>query len=201
MTHAPFSPTREPVCPPPCGMAPSERTRAIAELADAFAREPELILAFLQGVEHETPDRVAIILAAAQTAATACPDYADLLYYVGQAAVAARDYAAAAAALQRAVELNPGYNDALILAARVALHQDQPSRAVELLERAVSQGADYPDVHVLLGRAWDALGERDRACAACARACELNPSLTAARTALTDLPPTDMSGKSDELPA
>ena len=196
-----FSPVSAPVSPPLCGPAPAARTRAIAELADAFACEPELILAFLQGIDQETSDRAGIVLAAAQTAAAACPEYADLLYYVGQAAVAARDYAAADAALQRALDLNPGYKDALILAARVALQQRKPRHAAALLEQAVSLGADFPDVHMLLGSAWRELDDRDRARGAYVRACELNPNLTAARAALADLPPVDTSGKSNELPA
>ena len=196
-----FSPVSDPVNPPPCGPAPSARTRAIAELADAFACEPELILAFLQGIDQETSDRAGIVLAAAQTAAAARPDYADLLYFVGQAAVAARDYVAADAALYRALELNPDYKDALVLAARVALQQQKPRRAVELLERAVPLGGDFPDVHMLLGSAWRELGDLNRARGAYVRACELNPNLTAARAALADLPPADTSGKSNELPA
>jgi tetratricopeptide (TPR) repeat protein len=187
--------------PPRCDRRPTERERTIAELADAFVREPELIRAFLQGIAQETPERVRIILAAAQTAAATRPKYADLFYHAGQAAVAAGELDTAAAELQRAVELNPGYCDALILAAQVAVQQSQPQRAGQLLEAALAHGADYPDVHMLLGNVRRTLGQFELARQAYRRAGELNPQLTAAQAALTALSCSGASGKSDELPA
>lgn len=174
---------------------------AVRRLAALFAGEPELVRACLQGIEREPPRRARLILDAAQLATEAFPEYADLFYHAGQAAVAAGEYGTAAAALARAIELNPTYKDALILAARVAIQQRQPDQAEALLQSAVRAGADYPDVHMLLGNLWRDQGALARARAAYERALELNANLKAARTALATLSAAAPPRKCDELPA
>jgi predicted Zn-dependent protease len=128
-----------------------------------------------------------LILAAAQLATEAYPEYADLFYQAGQAAVAAGEYDTAATALSRAVRLNPTYNDALILAGRVAIQRRRPAEAETLLQTAVRSGADYPDVHMLLGNLWRDQGAMDQARVAYERALKLNGNLKAAQTALAAL--------------
>jgi len=156
---------------------------AVAALGEAFAREPELIRALLEGWEAQPVECRNTILAAARVAVATCPTHADLLYRAAEAAVAAGDYPSADHTLQQALTINPDYKDALILAARVALARQEPQRAVLLLQTAVARGADYPDVHMLLGEAWSRLGDGERARCAYERACQLNPALREARGA------------------
>jgi tetratricopeptide (TPR) repeat protein len=175
---------------------------AMRQLARAFACEPELIAACLQGTlpeEQSTPART--VLGAAQLALRSRPDYADLHYHAGQAAIAACEYEAAAELLDGALRLNPDYQDALILAAHVALLRRQHGSAKKLLLNALAKGADYPDVHLRLGDACRAEGDWGQARAAYERALTLNANLSAARTALAALPATETSGKNDELSA
>jgi|GEM_PF-1241362 len=156
---------------------------AVAALGEAFAQEPELIRALLEGWEAQPAECRRTILAAARAAVATCPTHADLLYRAAEAALAAGDYPSADNALQQALAINPDYKDALILAARVALARQDPQRAVLFLQTAVARGADYPDVHMLLGEAWSRLGDGERARCAYERACQLNPALREARGA------------------
>jgi tetratricopeptide (TPR) repeat protein len=185
----------------PAPAATQQQNAAVRRLAALFAEEPELVRACLQGIEREPADRARLILAAAQFATKAYPQYADLFYQAGQAAVAVGEYDTAATALVRAVELNPTYNDALILAGRVAIQRRRPEEAETLLLTALQAGADYPDVHMLLGNLWREQEATPRARAAYQRALELNPNLKAAQTALATLDNAASSGKSDELSA
>lgn len=185
---------------PPVKAAPRQ-TAAVRHLAALFAEEPELVRACLQGIEREPAERAQLILAAAQLATEAYPEYADLFYQAGQAAVAAGEYDTAATALARAIKLNSTYKDALILAGRVAIQRRRPEEAEALLQTAVRAGADYPDVHVLLGNLWRERGALPRARAAYERALELNGNLKAAQTALATLENTATRGKCDELSA
>ncbi len=90
--------------------------------------EPELVLACLEGVKPEGGAESRLILAAARAATVECPEYADLFYHSGQAAIAAGDYETAEVLLARALELNPTYNDALFLAAHVAQRREREDR-------------------------------------------------------------------------
>ena len=92
----------------------------VRQLADAFAREPELILACLEGLEPESPPAAQRILAAACQALTRHPDYADLNYFTSRAAIVAQDHELAETLLRRALEINPGYKDAALWVARLA---------------------------------------------------------------------------------
>lgn len=170
----------------PSSRQPSPRAR---QLAEAFAREPELISACLEGAgPNQPPAQAQAVLAAARLALTSRPDYADLHYHAGYAAVAAVEYETAAELLDGALRLNPDYKDALILAAHVALLRKQHGPAKALLQSALSKGADYPDVHLRLGDACRAEGNWPEARAAYERALALNADLSAARAALATLP-------------
>lgn len=162
--------------------------RTSAGLAQMFADEPELIRACLQDIERVNATTIETILAAVRAGVRRHPDYADLLYHAGQAAMAAGRYEAAASLLGQAIEINPRYKDALILAARVAVRFGDWEQAQARLDAALAAGADYPDVHLLRGELWRRKGSEAQARAAYERALELNPNLAAAREALTRLP-------------
>jgi len=185
--------------PAVASMVPPEP--AVVALGEAFAREPELIRALLEGWEAQPAECRKTILAATRVAMATCPTHADLLYRAAEAAMTAGDYSSADNALQQALSLNPDYKDALILAARVALARQDPQRAVLFLQTAVARGADYPDVQMLLGEAWSRLGDSERARWAYERACQLNPALREARAALAKLNGTPARGGGHELPA
>jgi len=170
-------------------------------LAALFVQEPELIRACLENIEHEPPETVALILAAAHAAVGACPEYADLFYHAAQAAVCAGQYESAATLLEGALRINAHYRDALVLAARVALLRGKTTEAKGFLQSALTKGAEYPDVHLLFGNVWRGEGNWSAARAAYERALRLNGNLTAAREALAALPPAEARGKSNELPA
>lgn len=186
----------------PTSESPSLGNRqAVRQLAARFAQEPELVLACLEGISNDDRGEAKVILEAARVAAAANPDYADLIYAVGRAAVVAGEYETAAIALDHAITINPTYKDALILDARVALRRGQPALAAVRLNAALAEGADYPDVHMLLGDVWTKQGDLPRARAAYERALELNAKLTPARTALAALEPINGSRRCHELPA
>ncbi len=184
-----------------CVPAGERARRRTPTLADAFAWEPELIRACLQGIGYRAPNAARRVFAAAQQALVRRPQYADLCYYASEAAVRAGDRDAAAALLERALGINPSYRDALILAARVARLRGQPELTRARLRAALQAGADYPDVHTLMGDVWREEGKWHRARAAYQRALELNANLPAVRAALALLPPTGTREKCDELPA
>ena len=175
--------------------------RGTQKLAQAFGREPELVLACLQSVHQSPVARAKRVLEAASAALAEHPDYADLRYYAAQAAIAAGEFETAAALLEQALLINPGYRDALLLAARLALVSRPVGEARARLQGALSAGADYPDLHMLMGSVWQREGNLGEARASFQRALELNPNLTVARAALAGLPTTSPSGKNDELPA
>lgn len=171
--------------------APPGRSARIARLAAAFAQEPELIAACLQGGADSTPDLCLLVLEAVAYALAQHADYADLYYFGGRAALAAGDTTLARRYLREALRLNPAYNDARVLAARLALDADQPRDAREELAKALACGADYPDVHLLLGHAWAREAQWERAREAYLRALTLNANLSPARAALEALPSGD----------
>jgi tetratricopeptide (TPR) repeat protein len=173
----------------------------VHQLAERFVREPELILACLEGIEHASAEQVQLVLGAAREAIRAQPRYADLLYHAAQAAVSAGEVETAACLLSESLEINPRYKDALILAARVARARQAPWQAEDYLQRALAAGADYPDVHVLLGDVCREQGEGSRARDAYRRALQLNGDLAAARAGLDALRSVASGGKNDELHA
>jgi tetratricopeptide (TPR) repeat protein len=182
--------------------APTPRAdRRAKRLAEAFAREPELVLACLQAAPRGSAQDARVVLAAARAALRQQPRYADLQYHASHAAIACGEYDTAAALLTGALQVNPGYKDALILAARVALLRGKVSAARSYLLTAISQGAVYPDVYVLLGDVWRQEKDFTRARAAYERALELNPNLAPASAALTRLLSETTGEVSDELPA
>lgn len=162
-------------------------SRRVAQLAAAFAQEPELIRACLQDTSTTSHDGAREIFEAARIALRKKPRYADLLYHASQAAICSGDYNSAGDLLEAALDLNPKYRDALILAARVSLMQRNGRGAREMLQRALSCGADYPDVHLLLGDIWRDSGDVDRARRSYDRALQLNQNYDAARSALESL--------------
>ncbi len=178
-----------------------DATRAARGLAEAFADEPELILACLRGTPPPSPARARQILRTARQAMALRPRYADLYYFAAQAAVVAEEPDMAAALLIQALELNPTYRDARVLAGRVALLRQRVDEARAHLTAAVASGADYPDVHLLLGQAWERGQDWSRARAAYERALTLNGNLHAAREALAALPGDGVDGVRHELPA
>ena len=181
---------------------PGPEQGRLQQLAAAFAHEPEMIQACLQGAEQEPcPAGARLILDAAQMALARHPTFADLHYHASRAAIAAGDLAAASNLLDHALRLNPEYRDALILAAHVALTRQQRGPARTLLQDAVSSGADFPDVHLLLGHLCREEGDWTQARVAYERALALNANFSAARTALSALPPIGTSGKRHELSA
>lgn len=167
---------------PARGLRPGPR-----DLVEAFAEEPELILACLQSGGPGSPSAVGSILEAAERSLGRHPQYADLHYFAARAAIDADKLEAAARLVGQALEINPEYRDALILAARVALRRGDWEEARAQLERALAFGADYPDVHTLLGEAHARAGALESARAAYERALELNPHLVEAREALATL--------------
>ncbi len=180
--------------------APTAPTNAPAkqrscELAEIFAREPELISACLQGIEDEPPGRLRLLLSSVREALRRYPNYADLYYHAGRAALAAGELDQAREFLDRALSIHPGYKDALLLAARVALLSGRPEQTEQLLQRALALGADYPDLHMLRGDAWRRMGDPERARCCYRRALELNGALQAARVALAELAGCEASGK------
>lgn len=175
--------------------------RRTTRLAEAFASEPELILAYVQALERDTRASANMILNAARHALVLSPRYADLLYFTAMAAVQAGEFELADGFLARAVAINPRYKDALILSARVALVRNDPQRAETCLQTAVAHGADYPDVHMLLANVFRRMGEHQRARRAYERALQLNANTPGARTALAGLISMGTSEGKDELPA
>jgi len=169
----------------PGAAVPGETT--IQRLAQLFAQEPELILAYLESASCEgSPDATAILIAA-RAAVSQRPEYADLHYFAAQAAVRADDPAGARDLLLRALQLNPRYNDALILAARVCMTQGQHGEALAYLRRALINGADYADVHLMLGDLWRQRDDALQARRAYQRALDLNANLAPARSGLAAL--------------
>ena len=171
--------------PSPAPPAGRPRTR---DLADVFGREPELIAACLQDAEQASPASRRQVLAAARRAVARYPNFADLHYHAGQAAMATGEVELARELLDRALRIHPDYKDALLLAARVEQTRHRVQEAERLLQRALAAGADYPDVHVLLGQVCAAQGRWSDARRAYHRALELNGRLAAARDALANLP-------------
>ncbi|MBL8877596.1 MAG: tetratricopeptide repeat protein [Phycisphaerales bacterium] len=155
-------------------------------LAARFAREPELIQAFVETAD-DGPDALQSVWKAVQEAVDSYPAFADLYYFSAKAALRVGRIAEAERLLQRALQLNPSYVDALILAARVQTTLGQTSAALDSVQRALRAGGDYPDVHTLLGRLRMQRNERDLARVAFERALALNPKLTEARTHLSEL--------------
>lgn len=167
---------------------PRPRTR---DLAEVFGREPELIAACLQGSDQAPMTWSRQILAAARRAVARYPNYADLHYHAGQAAVVAGEVDLARAWLDRAIRIHPDYKDALVLAARVEHARHRVQEAERLLQRALAAGADYPDVYLLFGQVCAEQGRWSEARQAYHRALELNSHLSAAREALATLPAGD----------
>jgi tetratricopeptide (TPR) repeat protein len=161
---------------------------ALRRLAGMFTAEPELVRAFLQDIERQPANKARAVFTAAALAVEQCPQYADLLRYAAEAAVAARELDTAAELVQRALAVNSEYRDALILAGRIELLSGRPEQATRPLERALRDGAAYPDVYVLLGDAYRAQENFARARAAYERALALNPNLAAAHAGLAALP-------------
>jgi|GEM_PF-6902326 len=192
-TAAPSAETRQHSTRPSSAGAPAKQRSC--ELAEIFAREPELISACLQGIEEEPPGRLRLLLASVREALRRYPNYADLYYHAGRAALAAGELEQAREFLGQALSIHPGYKDALLLAAHVALKCGQPLQTEQLLQRALSLGADYPDLHMLRGAAWRQMGDLERAQLCYRRALELNDGLHAARAALAELATFATSGK------
>ncbi|MGD8453448.1 MAG: tetratricopeptide repeat protein [Phycisphaerae bacterium] len=168
---------------PETNPASTAHAAATDKLARSFGREPELILACLETEEPDSP-RLPLVLAAAEQAIAACPNYADLRYAAAQVAVRLGRHAEARSWLDGALELNPGYRDALILAARVAMAENRPDEALPVLQRALAHGADYADVHVMLGEVWKKLDDVAQAAQAYRRALEINGDLASAQRGL-----------------
>jgi tetratricopeptide (TPR) repeat protein len=183
--------------------APQRRTtarRALRGLSAAFAAEPELISACLEGAGPEASQQATAVFAAAQAAHAQQPCYADLSYHAARAALAAGRHTTAARFVQQALRINPTYHDALLLAARIELHRGRSSAARRHLEAALAHGADYPDVHALLGRVRQQEGDWAGARQAHARALALNPALAESHAALAALAVSKGRDR-DELPA
>lgn len=155
-------------------------------LAARFAREPELIQAFVETSE-EGAEALQPIWRAVQEAVDSYPAYAELYYFAAKAALRMGRVEEANRLLERALQQNPSYVDALILAARVRSSRGQAVAAIELLHRALQSGGDYPDVHTLLGRLQMQQNKRGLARVAFERALRLNPKLTEARKHLEEL--------------
>ena len=172
---------------------PNTRART-RSLARQFANEPELVLAYLESPDGGSPPETETIWAAARLAVGERPDYADLLYFAGHAALQADRPAQARGLLERALELNPRYVAALILAARAAMVQGESDEALEYLRRAVFNGADYADVHVMLGNLWRERDEVTRAKDAYRHALRINAELVSARANLVALNTAGSSG-------
>lgn len=153
-------------------------------LGQVFATEPELILALLETADLTSRDERDQMIAAASTATTMRPRYADVHYCAARVAAEFGENELAAQWVERALALNPRYTDALVLAAKVARRQAQPQAAMERLQRALGQGADYPDVHLLLGELCEELGDPQRAREAYERSLQLNRGYVAARARL-----------------
>lgn len=155
-------------------------------LAARFAREPELIQAFVETVD-DAGEALRPVWRAVQEAVDSYPPYAELYYFAAKAALRLGRVDEANRLLQRALEQNPKYVDALILGARVQSSLGQAGAAIDLLHRALQSGGDYPDVHTLLGQLQLRRNERELARAAFERALRLNPKLTEARKHLEEL--------------
>lgn len=171
------------------------------DLSVLFGREPELVLACLQGLPPDAIDEAARIYELARQAVDRAPGHADLLYYTSLAAERAGVPGEAYALAARALEINPNYTDALVHAARLALAQGELQRAQSQLEHVLTLGFDYPDVHVLLGDVHKRNGEWKQARQSYERALTLNPTLVGARAGLSSLPEHQSSGKDHELSA
>ncbi len=178
-----------------------DATRAVRGLAEAFAEEPELILACVRGTPPPTRSEAQQALRAARQAIALRPRYADLHHFAAHAALAAGDPDSAAGLLAQALELNPTYRDARVLAGQVALLRQRADEARIHLNLALANGADYPDVHMLLGQAWELAQDWPQARAAYERALSLNDNLLAAREALAALPDGGANVVRHELPA
>lgn len=156
-------------------------------LARLFARDPELILAALEGLAAGETEPGRLVLAAARQALRERPEYADLHYYAARAAAHLGEHAEAERLVRAALRLNPRYNDALILAARLAAVAAKARQAIDYLRQALANGANYPDVHILMGELWRQERQPEQARRAYRRALELNGNLAAAREGLAAL--------------
>ncbi len=195
-----------PVTPAVAGRGLDERTAAagktvVHRLAPLFAREPELILAYLECPNQDPAADADTVWSAVGEALSARPTYADLHYFAARAALRFDRAGQAETLLEEALALNPRYNDALILMARVRLARNDQESALSHLRRALANGADYADVHVMLGDIWRRRGEVASARQAYTRALDLNADLPAARDGLAALPLPSQGGGADELPA
>jgi tetratricopeptide (TPR) repeat protein len=182
--------------------APRRRAAAqlFQQLSAAFAAEPELISACLEGADGQNMQQAWAVFSAAATAQAGQPNYADLSYHAAEAALAAGERAAAARLVAQALHVNPRYRDALMLAARIELQRGQLDAARRHLQTALASGADYPDVYALLGRVCEEEGDCSGAQQAYTRALALNPALAEVRAARAALA-VPKGRERDELPA
>jgi predicted Zn-dependent protease len=153
------------------------------DLVAAFAAEPELIRAVLEGTGAADPRHAQIVNAAAGLARRLQPRHADVHYFSACAAAAHNAWDTAAVRLDAALRINPNYNDARLLAAKACRARGDATAAIQHLLRILSSGGDYPDVLLLLATLYDETGDPERARHARARALQLNPRLRAAVTA------------------
>jgi aspartate beta-hydroxylase len=91
------------------------------------------------------------------------------------------DLAAAERAYEEILEARPNDVEALNVAAMGALRRGHARRAVELLARAAAAAPDEPPTYHHLGRAYQSVGDLERACAAHAQAVRLEPGFFLAR--------------------
>lgn len=161
--------------------------RVPPDLVAAFAAEPELIRAVLEGSGAADPRHAQIVNAAAGLARRLQPRHADVHYFSACAAAAQNDWDTVALRLDAALRINPNYNDARLLAAKACRARGDAAAAIQHLLRILTSGGDYPDVLLLLATLYDETGDPERARHARARALQLNPRL---RAALTSAPGT-----------
>lgn len=183
------------------GNLSADNENIIHWLAGQFIEEPELVLAMLEATAGKSQYALSTIVVAAERAAIAQPEYADVQYYAARAAVDAGRFEAARERADNALRVNPGYVDALVLSARISAALGEPQRAMTHLQQALAAGAEYADVHALIGSLHLRCGNRRAARQAYEQSLAIDPRQAAVREQLAGLGLFAATGREHELPS
>lgn len=161
----------------------------ILRLTEAFAREPELIGAFLDiPAGARDADVLGAIAPAVEAAADRVPGYADLHLYRSRLLARTGRAEAALAAVERGLAINPGFLAARIHRADLLAALHRITDAIGELDGVIGDGGDFADVHYRLAELHRCAGRLEEARASYVRALKLNADYAHARQALEALP-------------
>ncbi len=97
------------------------------------------------------------------------------LFNLGQAYYYKKDYKTAEKFFQEALEMEPEYVIAIHWLGRTQLEMGKTTDAVKSLDKAVSINSSVPEIHFDLGRAFQVLGEKEKALKAFQKVIEIDP--------------------------